>query len=538
MNQFSSSKVLIVDDASIVIVSIKSMLLKLGFSDRLITYCSTARASIQLARQTQYDLILCDYNLGRGMNGKQVFEELKHFNLLHEKAVFILITGENSSTVVHSIIELKPDDYLLKPFNIMSLRERIYASLARKNALYQLYTAQIKHQYEEGVTLCNDLLPFYPEYHYTIERFKGDFLSRLHLHDQSKTLYENILTRKECDWATIGLANSLMKLGEKKAAQKMINKLLTTKPNSTLVRSAAAGISLMNNEVPTAIRHFELASKIVRGNSERELVITNLCISVGDYQSALDRYRAYMEINKETYRNTIFAKMNLVRILLYSCFQCPPELKVPRLNEAKSLYNHIMGMREAAKLKPELDLLLAHIALEEEQYALAISKLNDIHRQMTFNHFYPLHQFAWILNRMNFDSEFARLIPRCSEVIHTDQNENIFASQMTMLKQLQQANVDKLEWLESKHKYIQANRMTLSELIKIYVEINQRCPFLQSVCMSIIKLLARRWPKDGDYVQLMKVVKQCDTVIRQLMDQEELDKANYEQLYQDIMDTN
>ncbi|EGU36845.1 hypothetical protein VII00023_05157, partial [Vibrio ichthyoenteri ATCC 700023] len=34
------------------------------------------------------------------------------------------------------------------------------------------------------------------------------------------------------------------------------------------------------------------------------------------------------------------------------------------------------------------------------------------------------------------------------------------------------------------------------------------------------------------------VVKQCDTVIRQLMDQEELEKANYEQLYQDIMATN
>ena len=80
----------------------------------------------------------------------------------------------------------------------------------------------------------------------------------------------------------MSIKSMLMKLGEKKAAQKIINKLLTTKPNSTLVSSAWAGISLMNNEVPTAIRHFELVRKIVRGNSERELVITNLCISVSD----------------------------------------------------------------------------------------------------------------------------------------------------------------------------------------------------------------------------------------------------------------
>lgn len=110
MKSFSHLRVLIVDDASIVVVTLKSMLIKIGFNDRLIHYCSTARASIQHARQEPYDLILCDYNLGRGMNGKQVFEEMKHLGLLHEKSVFILITGESSATVVHSIVELKPDD--------------------------------------------------------------------------------------------------------------------------------------------------------------------------------------------------------------------------------------------------------------------------------------------------------------------------------------------------------------------------------------------------------------------------------------------
>ena len=535
MNQFSTLKVLIIDDASIVVVTIKGMLLRLGFSDRLITYCSSARAAMQLARQEQYDLILCDYNLGRGINGKQVFEEMKHYNLLGEKSVLILITGESSATVVHSIIELKPDDYLLKPFTIILLRERIHSAITRKFALYQLYNVQLNHQYQEGVSLCDDLLPFYPEYQFTIARFKGEFLSRLQLHDQSKSLYEYVLIRKECDWATIGLANSLMNLGDKKSAQTMINKLLSTKPNSTLVRTAAANISLMSNAVPEAIRHFKLASKLVRGNSEREMVIANLCLSVGDYQSALDRYRAYMEINKDTYRNTIFAKINLIRFILYSCFNAEPSLKVARLNEAKKLYSQVTSIRESEKLKSELDLLLAHIALEEKQYAFAISKLNDIHRQMSFNHFYPLHQFAWILNRMNFDSEFARLIPKCTEVIHSDQNEHILSSQMTMLKQIQQTNVDKLEWLESKHKYIQANRMTLNELLKIYIEINQRCPFLQSVCMSIIKLLARRWPKDADYQFIMGIVQQCDIMIRQLMNDDEQEKNNYEQLYHKIL---
>ncbi|GAK84494.1 response regulator VieB [Vibrio ponticus] len=512
------------------------MLIKIGFNDRLIHYCSTARASIQHARQEPYDLILCDYNLGRGMNGKQVFEEMKHLGLLHEKSVFILITGESSATVVHSIVELKPDDYLLKPFNVMSLKERVTSAINRKHALYQLYKMQTQHQFEEGLELCDELLPFYPEYQFTIARFKGEFLNRLQLHDESKQLYESILERKNYDWATIGLANSLMHLGEKKTAQGMINKLLASKPNSTVLRTAAANLSLINNEIPTAIRHFELASKIVRGNSERELVICNLCLSVGDYQSALERYRIYMEINKETYRNTIFAKINLIRVILFSCYNCAPELKVSRLNEAKSLYSQVMSMKEAAKLQVELDLILAHIALEEQQYRLAISKLNQVHRQLELAHFYPFNQFAWLLNHMNFDTEFSKLIPKCSDIIQRKQSENVYASQVTMFNQLQQTNNEKLQWLESKHKYIQANKMTLTELLKIYIEINNRCPFLQSVCLSIIKLLAKRLPRDADINMLKRVVTQCDTVIRQLMDADELEKANYQLLHSSILD--
>ncbi len=535
MKSFSNSKVLIVDDAPIVVVTIKSMLIKLGFNDRLIHYCSTSRIAMQMVRQDSFDLILCDYNLGRGLNGKQLFEEMKHHNLLHEKAVFVLITGENSSSVVHSIVELKPDDYLLKPFNIVSLKERVTASIQRKNALYQLYKMQAKHQFAEGVELCDELLPFYPEYQFIISRFKGEFLSRLQLHEESKALYESILARKEYDWATIGLANSLMHLGEKKTAENMINKLLASKPNSTLLRTAAANLSLINNAIPVAIRHFELASKIVRGNSERELVICNLCLAVGDYENALERYRIYMEINKETYRNTIFARINFIRILLYACYKADEKTKAARLSEAKTLYNQVTSLKSAQSLKVELDLILAHIALVEEHYDLAVGKLNQVHRQFDLAHYYPMHQFAWLLNHMNFDTEFSHLIPKCSAIIQSKQSENIHASQITMLNQLQQANSEKLQWLEAKHKYIKANKMTLTELLKIYIEINSRCPFLQSVCISIIKLLARRLPREADIESLKKVVKQCDLVIRQLMDADELQKANYEDLYSSVI---
>lgn len=79
----------------------------------------------------------------------------------------------------------------------------------------------------------------------------------------------------------------------------------------------AANFNMLNREVPSAIRHLELANSLVEGNSERELVIVNLCLAEHDYHSALQHYHAYMEINKDTYRNNTFSKLNLIRILLY-----------------------------------------------------------------------------------------------------------------------------------------------------------------------------------------------------------------------------
>lgn len=87
------------------------------------------------------------------MNGKQVFEELKHYKLIKQDAV--LVTGENSAYVVHSILKLKPDEYILKPFNIMTLQERLTNAISRKHALKALYQAELDGDAELGVKLCD-----------------------------------------------------------------------------------------------------------------------------------------------------------------------------------------------------------------------------------------------------------------------------------------------------------------------------------------------------------------------------------------------
>ncbi|MFA0502233.1 response regulator, partial [Vibrio sp. 10N.222.46.A1] len=123
---------LIIDDSTIVLSTIRNMLVHIGFSERLIAIAKSPRVAMTITNDTTFDVIICDYNFGNTINGKQLFEELKQANRLKDDGIFILVTGENSALSIRPILELRPDNYLLKPFNRETLKQRITSSLRKK----------------------------------------------------------------------------------------------------------------------------------------------------------------------------------------------------------------------------------------------------------------------------------------------------------------------------------------------------------------------------------------------------------------------
>ncbi len=93
-------------------------------------------------RRRAYDVVLCDYNLGEGMDGQQVLEEAKHRRLVGYATVFVMITAENTMEMVMGAMEYKPDDYLTKPFNKELLKSRLEKLVARKRDLVPVQTGQ------------------------------------------------------------------------------------------------------------------------------------------------------------------------------------------------------------------------------------------------------------------------------------------------------------------------------------------------------------------------------------------------------------
>ncbi|MGL4191578.1 MAG: response regulator [Vibrio sp.] len=528
---FSELKVLVIDDAPIVLTSLRSMLLKLGFLEPNVVCSKSPRAAVFMAGRQKFDIFICDYNFGKGLNGKQIFEELKHYKLLKQEAVFILVTDESSSYVVHSILELKPDEYILKPFNILTLQDRLTNAILRKTALQALYKAEADGEAELGLSLCDELEPFNSDYYFVIQKFRGDFLTQLRRFDCAREVYLETLEHKDFDWAKIGLANALKQTGRHVEATQVIQELLASAPNNVRARVEAASISLSNNSIPDAIHHLQIANQIVPGHSDREWVLANLCLSVGDTVSVLERYRLYTEINKETYRNTHHMQLNLIRILLYAVRQAEPILRAQWLSQAKLILKGLYDKGQQEQLMPQLELVAAHLAMEEGELGISVDILNKIYRAKPFELFEDRYHFTWLLNVMGFDSEFAKCIGWCNEALLNQEGGILLESKIALGKALKQANQDKLQWLEQRYQALCSKQQTIDSLLDIYIEILNRCPTLRTVCMKVVTILSRYWPTKLTSVETDELLQNCHRTIQQLMTEEELENAKYGELY-------
>ncbi len=528
---FAELKVLIIDDAPIVIASLRSMLLKLGFAEPNIVWSKSPRAAVFMAGRQRFDIFICDYNFGKGLNGKQVFEELKHYKLIKQDAVFVLVTGENSAYVVHSILELKPDEYILKPFNIMTLQERLTNAISRKHALKALYQAELDGDAELGVKLCDELEPFYSEYYFVIQKFRGEFLTQLRRFDHAREVYLETLEHKDFDWAKIGLANALKQTGRQVEATQVIQDLLVNAPNHVRARVEAASISLSNNSVPEAIHHLQIANQIVPGHIDREWVLANLCLSVGDTVSALERYRLYSEINKETHRNNQQMHLNFIRTLLYAARYAESTSREKWLQEAKTILKELYDKGQHEEILPQLELVAAHFAMEDDEFAVSVEILNKIYRSKPFELFEDRYHFTWLLNVMGFDSEFAKCISWCNEALLNQESGILLESKIVLGKALKQANEDKLQWLEERYHALCNKKLTIDSLLEIYIEILERCPTLRTVCMKVVTILSRYWPRILSEAEADLLLKKCNHTILQLMNDEELTSSKYEDLY-------
>ena len=100
-----------------------------------------------------------------------------------------------------------------------------------------------------------------------------------------------------------------------------------------------------------------------------------------------------------------------------------------------------------------------------------------------------------------------------------------------MESELIKENENKLSSLKDKHKQIKINKLNHQELIKIYLSIKERTPYIKSVNINIMKLLAHCWPEGKAAPEIFELISFSDQFIRHMLDDDEIQEIGYNEIY-------
>lgn len=122
-------RILIVDDSSTMRRIIGNVVTQLGFTKEDYDEAEDGVKAWNLLQENNYDVILTDWNMPN-MNGLQLVQKVRSEGT-HLKTPIIMITTEGGKTEVITALKAGVNNYIVKPFNAETLKEKLDSSMKK-----------------------------------------------------------------------------------------------------------------------------------------------------------------------------------------------------------------------------------------------------------------------------------------------------------------------------------------------------------------------------------------------------------------------
>jgi len=117
--------VLIVDDYKTMLRIIRNLLKQLGFNN--VDEASDGSEALNKMRAKSYGIIISDWNM-EPMTGYELLKEVRSDEIL-KKTPFIMVTAESKTDNVIAAKKAGVNNYIVKPFNAATLKQKLSAVL-------------------------------------------------------------------------------------------------------------------------------------------------------------------------------------------------------------------------------------------------------------------------------------------------------------------------------------------------------------------------------------------------------------------------
>ncbi|MYM86031.1 response regulator [Rugamonas sp. FT82W] len=234
MAEYSELSVLIVDPNPGMRGSLHNMLNQSGITK--IDYAVSSGTAIRQLAKKPFDIVLCEYDLGNGsgenngQDGQQLLEDLRHHKLIAPSTIFIMLTSEGVYSKVIGAAELTPTDYVLKPFTVDALLQRLRKAVERRDVFLPIHQLVELGSVRKAIGECGIAEEKNPRYAIDFARLRAELLVSLDELADAEVVYQVILMNRPIAWAHLGMARC--QFGQQKyiEAQETLQELLVHNP--------------------------------------------------------------------------------------------------------------------------------------------------------------------------------------------------------------------------------------------------------------------------------------------------------------------
>lgn len=524
-NFFSTQSVLVIDDIDTIRSAVKGMLQMLGCKD--IAIANNGERALELCETQKFDFILCDFNLGKGKDGYQLFEELKLRALLKANTVFILISAETAVQIIHGIVELQPDDYLLKPFSYKKLESRLIRALEKRKVLGPIYDALVVKNYKKALAECAVVSKKHSQYGLSIMRLKGEVLLKLQQYDLALALYDSILKIRELSWAKLGKAIAYYHLKEYPKSSALLNDLAELRETRIEALNWLASIYAQRDCLGQAKDILVESVKLSPKNIPRQRALANLSVLDNDWEIALRCFKTVLENTRFSVHENIEHHFNYIHCLI-------DKAKTENELQQAKIFSQVQAVLKSATLRfdkqvfAELEkIVVARVSAIKHFLKDATRNLESCEQAIVLQcgKDSTLHLAkAWFeLGDYERYQDFMDLIP---EQKATDSIESM--SDVLRVDKISAANSAKIT------KLLELNKQGLS-LYKsglypasttVFLEASLLIPNNLQLSLNLAQSINKGWPASEDFSLKKRTVKSCIDVIES-QDLNEQEKERY-----------
>ncbi|WP_275138346.1 response regulator [Vibrio furnissii] len=508
-------KVLVADDSPLVLSNIRLLLREMGFVSENIFTAKDSKTLIKLLGEETIELIICDYNFGDDLNGKQIFEEIEYLDLVPPWCTFIMLTGEKQMERVRSIVDLEPDEYIVKPYSVFLVKNRILRAFARKLVLRELYELDGSKDYDDIQRAFEFAEQTHPQYSSFLKRLQGSTYIKNGFVEEAKTLYEQSLNEQLTMWAISGFVSACLILGDYDNAAKYIALWDRYKFNrSPVLHECMAKLCLLKGQKVNALNEIKSAYDKAQ-NMDRLQNFARVCELNGQFDKAHELFSQYRMMAQRTYRDSLVNHVPVIRNALLS-IQELNEQSLRNLRNIKQDMKRLEGHEEVLPELPEyLNLFDMHYDLNSGSYKLFRTKL--YHTAKRFASFsLELQLYCAQLALLGQQVDLCRSLLAKIPVQPIDQTEFAYLvtrTQLQVLNEQCQAETNRLDNVRHTWSTLnEDNRIQGIEMAFTQYQERRQCP---RMAVTMLKAMEFGFPVSLSAVSIRKLIFECEQVVQE-----------------------